>query len=506
MSENDQTYVVKLTGLPFHAKVEDVAVFLAGLDIKGGKRAGVHFTKEESGRPSGEAFVELLCKEDANQALSKDHEYMGERWIGVTRVSFDAMQDEINKVDEYQKKLDDKGEYIVKIRGLPWSTTAADIETFFAGSHLKEEASSSVHLVKNFEGKASGQGYVEFIDADSLNSALAKNKQHMGKRYLEISRADSSEMSRSMSSSRIERVVPPRGPPSTGPFNVGGDGDELVCMLRGLPFKVTEEEIHDFFAGIAIVDIQLVYDRMGTKPMGKAFVEFGNEADFKTAFEKDHEKIGSRYVEIFKSSRMNWTSREGVNEYNAPNSGRRSLSRPSPYDRRPSPMSGRGKTPRGMGGFDGADGYSPYGESYGGREGYGSMGARGGAGAAPAAAPAAGPTKHIVLVKGVSNDTSIGDVIKLFSDPGTPKNVEMKYGEAVVEFHSHAEAMQAMLKDKSMLAGRSVRLELQSKPEDYSGYEGVKARGYSDPYVGTGTTGAYNDPYQAQQTQGEYRW
>ena len=79
------------------------------------------------------------------------------------------------------------------------------------------------------------------------------------------------------------------------------------------------------------------------------------------------------------------------------------------------------------------------------------MGARGGAGAAPAAAPAAGPTKHIVLVKGVSNDTSIGDVIKLFSDPGTPKNVEMKYGEAVVEFHSHAEAMQAMLKDKSML-------------------------------------------------------
>ena len=29
-------------------------------------------------------------------------------------------------------------------------------------------------------------------------------------------------------------------------------------MLRGLPFKVTEEEIHDFFAGIAIVDIQVL--------------------------------------------------------------------------------------------------------------------------------------------------------------------------------------------------------------------------------------------------------
>ena len=61
------------------------------------------------------------------------------------------------------------------------------------------------------------------------------------------------------------------------------------------------------------------------------------------------------------------------------------------------------------------------------------------------------PKKHIVLVKGVSMDVSMGDVIKFFTESNPPKNVEMKFGEAVVEFHSHGDAMRAMLKDKTML-------------------------------------------------------
>ena len=46
---------------------------------------------------------------------------------------------------------------------------------------------------------------------------------------------------------------------------------------------------------------------------------------------------------------------------------------------------------------------------------------------------------------------SIGDVIKFFTDTVLPKNVEMKYGEAVVELNTHADAMRAMLKDKEQL-------------------------------------------------------
>ena len=75
--------------------------------------------------------------------------------------------------------------------------------------------------------------------------------------------------------------------------------------------------------------------------------------------------------------------------------------------------------------------------------------AAGGAGAAGGAVAG----KHIVIVKGVSLETSIGDVIKFFMDVVTPKNVEMKYGQAIVELDTHADAIRAMIKDKEALGG-----------------------------------------------------
>ena len=47
--EDDSDFIVKLSGMPFSASCEDVAKFLAGLDIKGGRKNGVHITKDDSG-------------------------------------------------------------------------------------------------------------------------------------------------------------------------------------------------------------------------------------------------------------------------------------------------------------------------------------------------------------------------------------------------------------------------------------------------------------------------
>ena len=42
---------------------------------------GVHFTFSREGRPSGEAFVELASEEDCQNALTKNNEHMGSRYI-----------------------------------------------------------------------------------------------------------------------------------------------------------------------------------------------------------------------------------------------------------------------------------------------------------------------------------------------------------------------------------------------------------------------------------------
>lgn len=45
----------------------------------------MHLTEVRPGRPSGECFVEVLSQQDVEEALKKDKENMGKRYIeGLT--------------------------------------------------------------------------------------------------------------------------------------------------------------------------------------------------------------------------------------------------------------------------------------------------------------------------------------------------------------------------------------------------------------------------------------
>lgn len=78
--DQDDGYVVKLRGLPWSATVEEILKFFRDSKVVGGKN-GVHMTTSREGRPSGEAFVEFSTEEDLKQALKKDRDHMGNRYI-----------------------------------------------------------------------------------------------------------------------------------------------------------------------------------------------------------------------------------------------------------------------------------------------------------------------------------------------------------------------------------------------------------------------------------------
>jgi len=51
-------------------------LLLSGCDVQ-----GVNFTFTRDGRPSGEAYVELASESDVQQALNKNQQHMGKRYI-----------------------------------------------------------------------------------------------------------------------------------------------------------------------------------------------------------------------------------------------------------------------------------------------------------------------------------------------------------------------------------------------------------------------------------------
>lgn len=72
-----------------------------------------------------------------------------------------------------------------------------------------------------------------------------------------------------------------------------------TIKMRGLPFKVKEKHIKDFFAPLRLLDIRMIENKEG-KPTGCTFVDFGSENDIKEALKRDRDCIQGRYIELFR--------------------------------------------------------------------------------------------------------------------------------------------------------------------------------------------------------------
>ncbi|KAL1501944.1 hypothetical protein ABEB36_007170 [Hypothenemus hampei] len=232
-------------------------------------------------------------------------------------------------------------DYIVKLRGLPWSATTEDIAKF-----LGEEGVKKVHLTLSKEGRPSGEAFVELQDEESMQRAEAKDKEHMGSRYIEVFKVNRAEM---------DWVIKRSG--------TSYNGNEDGCVrLRGLPFGCSKEEIAQFFTGLEIVPngITLLTDYSG-RSSGEAYVQFANRDVAERALEKHREKIGHRYIEIFRSSLSEINSALGYGGRSGGGPPPRGPpmcfgSRPGPYDRGDRFAGSGGRFPtRGSRNFKGAN-------------------------------------------------------------------------------------------------------------------------------------------------------
>ncbi|MGH0132645.1 UNVERIFIED_CONTAM: hypothetical protein FKN15_049720, partial [Acipenser sinensis] len=177
---------------------------------------------------------------------------------------------------------------------------------------------NGVRFTFSKEGRPSGEAFIELETAEDFKSALAKDRKYMGHRYIEVFKSNSSE---------LDWVLQRCGP------NDYDSCSGCLLRLRGLPFGCSKEEIVQFFSGLKIVPngITLPVDYQG-RSTGEAFVQFASKEIAEKALGKHKERIGHRYIEIFKSSRNE------IQVYSE--LPRRMLAqRPGPYDR---PLAGRG--------------------------------------------------------------------------------------------------------------------------------------------------------------------
>ncbi|KAL6527798.1 hypothetical protein OROMI_029609 [Orobanche minor] len=192
--------VLRLRGLPFSASKEDIMNFFKDFAVR---EDTVHLVANSEGRPAGEAFVEFASAEESRDAMSKDRMTLGNRYIELFPASLEDLEEAASRGRLISKSFDAKDAPeptpVLRMRGLPFSAGRDDIVDFFKKFTLPEE---SIHIIYNFEGRPTGEAYVEFASAEDAEAALAKNRMTLGSRYIELFPSSSEELKETASRRR----------------------------------------------------------------------------------------------------------------------------------------------------------------------------------------------------------------------------------------------------------------------------------------------------------------
>jgi len=213
-------------------------------------------------------------------------------------------QQNIQRNNHEANKFLARGNLIIRMRGLPYDTTAKQVVDFFNADSPDKHVclvggEEGVLFVRRADGRATGDAFVMTATEDDMTKALAHHKELIGTRYIELFRSTPAEvMNRSMDVRHEQTPNPPTPslpllpslptlplpplPPLMAKGNVVAQGARKDCIrLRGLPYECQVQNLLEFLgehsAHIMFQGVHMVYTTQGV-PSGEAFIQMTSEA------------------------------------------------------------------------------------------------------------------------------------------------------------------------------------------------------------------------------------
>lgn len=176
-------------------------------------------------------------------------------------------------------------EFVVRLEGLPFRVSKEELKEFFGDCDMPNGL-DSVHLIMNPDGRASGVGYVEFSAASDLETALKLDGQDIAsyRRYAKVSECDPMELRWFLGRKKQ------------------GDAPLFRVRMQGLPFRVSEYEVSQFFEPEAqCVDVEIHLNNEG-RSSGLATAFFSSIEAVEAAMAKNKAELRGRYINLTNES------------------------------------------------------------------------------------------------------------------------------------------------------------------------------------------------------------
>ncbi|KRZ68462.1 Epithelial splicing regulatory protein 2 [Trichinella papuae] len=235
---------------------------------------------------------------------------------------------------------------VIRARGLPWQSSDQDVARFFVGLNI---ARGGVALCLSPQGRRNGEALVRFENAEHRELALKRHRHFMGSRYIEVYRSTGEDFlniaadvllaawlrgcfSLSLCACVLHNSVRLcvdsslsnlKNDSTERNFNIElfvvGNSNEAqqflsrecvaIIRMRGLPYDCTAKRIMEFFEsgenGVKVAGGEngiMFVNKADGRATGDAFVLIASEEDAQKALSKHKEVIGSRYIELFRST------------------------------------------------------------------------------------------------------------------------------------------------------------------------------------------------------------
>ncbi|THD27617.1 Heterogeneous nuclear ribonucleoprotein F/H [Fasciola hepatica] len=169
-TEDTSPVVIRLRGLPFSAKEAEIKSFLADVSPK-----EIRFRYGSDGKITGEAFVVVADKKEADRVMAHNKELIGRRFIETIPSSIEEMN--------WCNRKAPKPDGTLRLYGLPYSITKDEIRNFFEGLEIVE---NGIGILTDSQSRPTGEAFVQFTSPKVANLGLEKHMERIGSRYVEI--------------------------------------------------------------------------------------------------------------------------------------------------------------------------------------------------------------------------------------------------------------------------------------------------------------------------------
>lgn len=308
----DELYI-QIQGLPYNTSEIEIGEFFHGLGVD-----SVRILRDGLGRSSGRALVKFFTPQDSFEALKRNAGMMGQRYIEISPASERQWRDTQGSCAEQLKVGSDlehsrlhrgsatsaspsgrerprsrsphKQEFCVYLKGLPYEAENKQIFEFFKNLDIVED---SIYIAYGPNGRATGEGFVEFRNEMDYKVALGCHMQYMGSRFIQVHPITKKNMFEKIDAIR-KRMQGSQGD-HKGSASEGGKGARICAHITNIPYNVSKKDVRLFLDGIQLFEdsLKVLVDGNGNG-LGQAVVQFKSEEDAHKAERLHRQKLNGR--------------------------------------------------------------------------------------------------------------------------------------------------------------------------------------------------------------------